>query len=224
MSKSIEPDQKERTRLDKLNQSVKRKQGFSRVADAVKTSFNTRHEMTDYLGLCSTEDLNLAIKVGFAVEVESRIYLTGKEVIREDYLDLWLDLETLELLDKPRKKVLIAKEDEKGKQNVIPPTLPGCKCRNTDQVDKHYWLFTGWQVDGILEVAKYLESIGVKIFLQPNGTNGNYQLNVPLYVKGEVVIGAQSRWKDKEEEESYVINSIASSTETSFEAGRECIY
>lgn len=224
MTKSIEPDYKERLRLDKLNQSVRRKQGFSRVANALNNGFNTCNDMTSYLGLCSSEDLNVTIKVGFVVEVEGRFFLTGKEVTREDYLDAWLDLETLELLDKPRRNAQTKNKPEKGEEKLIPPALPGCKCRNADQPDKKHWLFTGWQADGILEVAKYLESIGVKIFLRANGKKGNYQLRMPLYVKGEVVIGAESHWKEKTEEEKYVINSIAGSTETSFEAAREFVY
>ena len=195
----------EQQRLDRLNRNIARKRALWRVEDAIKAGFSEEYRIRE-LGLAKPDDIALALRVGLITNEANKLALLSE--IKEE---MWRELEP-------------TNEKEEKKQKLIAPLLPGCKCRNADQSNPLFWLFTGWQADGILDVATYLESVGVNVSLRPNGNNGNYQLRIPLYVKGEVVIGAESQWKDEIEEEIYVVNSITSSTETSFEAGRECIY
>lgn len=218
MNKGIEPDKKHLFWMEKINKSVARKRAFYRVAVACEAPFNTRRWIAD-LGLCSDKDLEIALETGFIVELDGAIILTGKALTPDMWRDPWLDLETSQLLDEPR----ITKTTVNPTTNLVPPVIKGCKCRNSEQVDKKYWLFTGWEQDGIKETAKYLQSIGIDILLQKNGDKGNYLLILPLWITGEVVIGAESHWKEIEEENLDVINSITIATKTSVETSGNCL-
>jgi len=116
-------------------------------------------------------------------------------------------------------------EPTKPVKKLTPPTLPGCKCRNADQQNPLYWMFTGWEKDGILEVAKQLSSLGINVYLEQNGNNGNYRMKVPLYVTGSFIQNSQSIWKEiKEEEENNVSNNTESTeSESTIGANQESI-
>ncbi len=186
------PDYKRLLLLEKQYNSHQRKKGFWRVAQATDPPFNTRRWISD-LGLCSDEDLEVALEAGYVAEIDGHIVLTGKPLTPDMWRDEWLHLVTGELLDKPRQ------QKDKQQQWSEPPTLAGCKCRNIDQPNRSSWIFTGWEADGIKQLADYLEKdLGIPIWLKANGKNGNYILTLPLWVQGEVTPSAIPSWKEIE--------------------------
>lgn len=201
------PDYKHQFLLQKQHNSHERKKGFWRVAQATDPPFNTRRWISD-LGLCSDKELEIAIEAGYVAEVDGQIILTGEPLTPEMWRDEWLDLNTGELLDKPRQKL------DKLQQWSEPPIIAGCKCRNADQPNRSSWIFTGWEADGIKQVAEYLEKeLGIPIYLAANGKNGNYILTLPLYVQGEVNLSATPTWKTLENmEENNHVNCFTATT------------
>lgn len=184
------PDYKHQFLLQKQHNSHERKKGFWRVAQATQPPFNTRRWISD-LGLCSDKELEIAIEVGYVAEIDGHIVLTGKPLTPEMWRDEWLDLETGKLLDKPRQ------QHDKQQQWGEPPILPNCKCRNADQVNRACWIFTGWEAEGVKQLADYLEKdLGIPIWLKANGKNGNYILTLPLWVQGEIKINAIPTWRE----------------------------
>lgn len=173
--------------------SIKRKHGFWDAYEAAtNTLFNTRASIAS-LGLCDDEALELALETGYVAEIDGRIVLTGKPLTPDMWRDEWLDLETGELLDKPRQ------QHDKQQQWSEPPILPNCKCRNVDQPSRSSWIFTGWETDGVKQLADYLEKdLGIPIWLKANGKNGNYVLTLPLWVQGELKLEAIPTWKEIE--------------------------
>lgn len=63
--------------------------------------------------------------------------------------------------------------------------IPGMKLRNADR-DDSYWLFTGLKLQAF-EAVKWLASNGVFTSAKPNGSNGNYLVCVPRWVRGLLV-------------------------------------
>ena len=75
------------------------------------------------------------------------------------------------------------------------PIVPGCKCRNSDQPNPRYWLFTGQQVE--IQAAQIeLERLGISAQAKANGLAGVWKLILPKWVTGQLVAGAEARWQE----------------------------
>ena len=204
MPKGVEHAENEKQRLERLNRNIARRRALVAVESAIKGGFYEQSMIVSYLGLAKDSDIALALKVDLIEQVDNKLVLVSE--IKEE---MWREVEPQD------------NEKEEKKQKLTPPILPGCKCRNSDQSNPLYWLFTGWEVDGILEVAEYLNSLGISVYLEANGNNGNHRMKLPLWVKGQLINNSEMRWKDKQEEENNVINSLTSDPEAAYQGSGE---
>ena len=65
-------------------------------------------------------------------------------------------------------------------------TIPGMKLRNADRKQDSYWIFTSERLQAF-EAVKWLASNGIFTAAKPNGSNGNYLICVPRWVRGLLI-------------------------------------
>lgn len=88
----------------------------------------------------------------------------------------WLDQQVAE----------IEREQEQAKLEASEQLhIPGMKPRNADRPDS-YWVFTGERLQAF-EAVRWLANNGVFTSAKPNGSNGNYLVCVPRWVRGLLV-------------------------------------
>lgn len=89
----------------------------------------------------------------------------------------WLDQQVAEIEREQEQAELEASEQLH---------IPGMKLRNGDRPQDSYWIFTGLKLQAF-EAVRWLASNGVFTSAKPNGSNGNYLVCVPRWVRGLLI-------------------------------------